>query len=353
MVALWTLRVMGAGGFGVLGWRLAAIISESSSDEERFFPWGLALTLTGIPLGAFITPYLTVKPWRKGSDYISSIPGSTLVSGTAGLLVGLVMASLVSIPLYALDGWKGWGVPIIVSSALGLGGLWIGVSRKQDAQAIFPALENINGTGPGKGRAARNGNILVDTSAIIDGRIADLSITGFLEGVLVVPRFILDELRHIADSSDPLRRARGRRGLEVLGRLRKDATVPLEVLDVGVNAGDEVDSRLVQLARSMKSPILTTDYNLNRVAELQGVQVLNVNELANALKSIVLPGEELRVNIVQEGKEAGQGVAYLDDGTMVVVEGGRRYLNAFHDVVVTRVLQTAAGRIIFAQPKGG
>jgi uncharacterized protein YacL len=138
-----------------------------------------------------------------------------------------------------------------------------------------------------------------------------------------------------------------------LGRLRKDNTIPMEVLDVGVSGGDEVDSRLVQLARTMKSPILTTDYNLNRVAELQGVQVLNVNELANALKSIVLPGEEMRVNIVQEGKEVGQGVAYLDDGTMVVVEGGRRYLNAYHDVMVTRVLQTAAGRIIFAQPKGG
>ena len=147
-------------------------------------------------------------------------------------------------------------------------------------------------------------------------------------------------------------RNRGRRGLEVLGKLRKDESVPLEVLDVGVENGMEVDAVLVQLAREMKSAILTTDYNLNRVAELQGVQVLNVNELANALKSSVLPGEELRVNIVQEGKEVGQGVAYLDDGTMVVVEGGRRYLNAFHDVVVTRVLQTTAGRIIFAQPKG-
>jgi uncharacterized protein YacL len=240
-------------------------------------------------------------------------------------------------------------VPIIVSLALGLSGLWVGVNRDRDVQAIFPALENAHKND----RSQRNGNILVDTSAIIDGRIADLSITGFLEGVLVVPRFILDELRHIADSNDPMRRNRGRRGLEVLGRLRKDNTIPMEVLDVGVNHGDEVDSRLVQLARSMKSPILTTDYNLNRVAELQGVQVLNVNELANALKSIVLPGEELRVHIVQEGKEAGQGVAYLDDGTMVVVEGGRRYLNAFHDVVVTRALQTAAGRIIFAQPKGG
>ncbi len=349
MVGLWTLRLLGAGGLGVLGWRLGSLISEVSTEEEQFVPWGLALTLSGIPIGAFIAPYLTLTPWRKSAEFISSIPGSTLVAGTAGLLVGLIIASLISIPLYSLEGWLGWGVPIAVSVFLGITGLWIGTHRKQDMQAIFPALEH---SGVSNG-AARNGRILVDTSAIIDGRIADLSITGFLEGVLVVPRFILDELRHIADSNDALRRNRGRRGLEVLGRLRKDATVPMEVLDVGVNDGAEVDAQLVQLARSMKSPILTTDYNLNRVAELQGVQVLNVNELANALKSIVLPGEELRVNIVQEGKEAGQGVAYLDDGTMVVVEGGRRYLNAFHDVVVTRVLQTAAGRIIFAQPKSG
>ncbi len=349
MVALWVLRVLGAGGFGVIGWRLGGIISELFSDEEGYLPWGLALTLAGIPIGAIITPFLTLNLWRKGGDYVSSLPGSTLISGTVGLLVGLVVASLVSIPLYGLGGWLAWGVPIIVYVALGICGLWVGVNRTRDVQAIFPGLENTNGSQT----LQRNGNILVDTSAIIDGRIADLSITGFLEGVLVVPRFVLDELRHIADSPDALRRNRGRRGFEVLERLRKDSTIPMEVLDVGVNHSDEVDSQLVQLARSMKSPILTTDYNLNRVAELQGVQVLNVNELANALKSIVLPGEERRVNIVQEGKEAGQGVAYLDDGTMVVVEGGRRYLNAFHDVIVTRVLQTAAGRIIFAQPKGG
>jgi uncharacterized protein YacL len=216
-------------------------------------------------------------------------------------------------------------------------------------RVVFPSLEDSNTNGVAKSK--HTGTILIDTSAIIDGRIADLAATGFVEGILVVPRFVLDELRHIADSSDPLRRNRGRRGLEVLGRLRREESVALEVLDVGVANGNEVDSQLVQLARSMKSSILTTDYNLNRVAELQGVQVLNVNELANALKSIVLPGEELRVNIVQEGKEAGQGVAFLDDGTMVVVEGGRRYINAYHDVVVTRVLQTAAGRIIFAQSR--
>ena len=365
MVALWTLRALSAVGLGVIGWRLGLYISELSSDKEAFLPWGLVLTLAGVIIGGVLIPYLILKPWRISVEFIDSLPGSALISATAGLLVGLIVASLISIPLYTLSGWPGWGVPIIVSVVLGVSGLWLGVQRERDMRAIFPGLDaprpsmgsnGVGWTGKVNGvksqKSSRNGNILVDTSAIIDGRIADLSITGFLEGSLVVPRFVLDELRHIADSSDPLRRNRGRRGLEVLGKLRKDELVPLQVLDVGVENGMEVDAVLVQLAREMKSSILTTDYNLNRVAELQGVQVLNVNELANALKSIVLPGEELRVNIVQEGKEAGQGVAYLDDGTMVVVEGGRRYLNAFHDVVVTRVLQTTAGRIIFAQPKG-
>ena len=360
------------------GWRLGLYISELSSNTEQFVPWGLSMALGGVIIGGILVPYLILKPWRMSAAYIHSLPGSALISGTVGLLIGLVVASLVSIPLYTLSGWASWGVPVIVNVALGLFGLGLRVQRERDMRAIFPGLEapdlrvgrytalNINSgvvtsdvhSWTGKtdkvksSNSSRNGNILVDTSAIIDGRIADLSITGFLEGSLVVPRFVLDELRHIADSSDPLRRNRGRRGLEVLGKLRKDESVPLQVLDVGVENGNEVDAVLVQLAREMKSSILTTDYNLNRVAELQGVQVLNVNELANALKSIVLPGEELRVNIVQEGKEVGQGVAYLDDGTMVVVETGRRYLNEFHDVVVTRVLQTAAGRIIFAQPMG-
>ena len=353
MVALWTLRVLGAGGIGVLGWRLGLYISELSSNESQFLPWGLALAVAGALLGGLAAPYLTLKPWQISTRFIASLPGSTLAAATVGLLVGLVVASLVSIPIYTIDGWPGWAVPILVCVVLGGSGLWLGVQRERDLRAVFPGLDSVPSSVSSPRSDSRNGSILVDTSAIIDGRIADLSITGFLEGTLVVPRFVLDELRHIADSSDPLRRNRGRRGLEVLNRLRKDENLPLQVLDVGVENGMEVDALLVQLARSMKSAILTTDYNLNRVAEFQGVQVLNVNELANALKSIVLPGEEMRVDIVQEGREAGQGVAYLDDGTMVVVEGGRRYINSSHDVMVTRVLQTAAGRIIFSQPKGG
>ena len=350
-MALWTLRALSAGGFGVLGWRLGLLISELSFDTQQFIPWGLAFTLAGVVLGGASAPYIILKPWRASVGYISALPGPNLAAAIMGLLVGLIVASLVSIPLYTIDGWPGWVVPILISVVLGGIGLWLGTQRQWDMRGVFPAPEP-PASSDNHLPSTRNGSILVDTSAIIDGRIADVSITGFLEGSLLVPRFVLDELRHIADSSDPLRRNRGRRGLEVLARLRKDDIVPLQVLDVGVD-GVEVDARLVQLARSMQSSILTTDYNLNRVAELQGVQVLNVNELANALKSIVIPGEELRVNIVQEGKEAGQGVAYLDDGTMVVIEGGRRYINSSHDVVVSRVLQTAAGRIIFAQPKGG
>ena len=360
MLALWTLRASGTVGFGALGWWISLASGLSSADGE-FLPWGLAFTVAGLVLGGAVTQTSLALAQRA-----SEAPGSALVSAVIGLMVGLGVAALVSIPFYALDGIMDWVIPAAISLAFGTGGLWLGTQRQADVRAILPALDRQRqlprvivaddgdipeipdvGTLP----EPRNGAILVDTSAIIDGRIADLTLTGFVDRSLLVPRFVLDELRHIADSSDSMRRNRGRRGLEVLGRLRKDASVPLRVLDVGLENGEEVDARLVELARGTKASILTTDYNLNRVAEIQGVQVLNVNELANAVKSIVLPGENLRVEIMQEGKEAGQGVAYLDDGTMIVVEGGRRFINSARDVQVTRVLQTNAGRIIFAQPK--
>ncbi len=195
-------------------------------------------------------------------------------------------------------------------------------------------------------------SILLDTSVIIDGRIADIAKTGFLVGTLLIPRFVLNELQYIADSADGLRRQRGRRGMEVLSQLQKDTTVPVRISDIDVEGVREVDDKLVILARQLRCPILTNDYNLNRVAELQGVAVLNVNELANAVKSVLLPGESLDVDIIQEGKEVGQGVGYLDDGTMVVVEDGRDRVNTKTSVVVTKVLQTAAGRMIFARIEG-
>ncbi len=286
------------------------------------------------------------KPVSRTVHGLGRVPTSTLVSGALGLVAGLVVAVLISIPLFRLEGWMSWGVPLAVSASLGLLGLLIGVARSGDMPGVFQS----NADGDQAGGA---GQILIDTSAIIDGRIADLGLTGFIQGKLIIPSFILDELRHIADSSDSMRRTRGRRGLEVLAKLRRETSIPIQVVDVSLSPGSDVDGQLVRMAKSMDSPIMTTDFNLNRVAEVQGIQVLNVNDLANALRPSVLPGEDLTVNIVQEGKEIGQGVAFLDDGTMVVVDGGRRYINSLQDVTVTRVLQTAAGRIIFANPKAG
>lgn len=340
------MRLVSAAAFGALGWWLGEAAFGLSSDHSEYVPWGLALTLVGVVLGALAIPYIVLKPLGIAMNRIDRLPASTLIAATIGLLVGLVIAALISIPLFNLDEWLSWGIPLIISFSLGFLGVWLGVRREGAIRGILPQ----DMAGP-LSATPSYGRIVVDTSAIIDGRIADLGQTGFLQGTLIIPGFVLDELRHIADSSDSLRRNRGRRGLEVLGKLRKETNVPIQVIDIEIRNGAEVDGQLIKLAKTMKAPILTTDFNLNRVAELQGIKVLNVNELANALKPMVIPGEELTVNIIQEGKEVGQGVAFLDDGTMIVVEGGRRYLNTLQDVTVTRVLQTAAGRIIFAQHK--
>ncbi len=199
---------------------------------------------------------------------------------------------------------------------------------------------------------SREQSILIDTSVIIDGRIVDIAKTGFLPGNLVIPRFVLNELQYIADSAESLRRQRGRRGMEVLAELQKDRAIKTTIADIDVEGVREVDEKLVLLGKQMKAPILTNDFNLNRVAELQGVNVLNINELANAVKSILLPGEGLVVRVIQEGKELGQGVGYLDDGTMIVVEDGKNFIGKEIEVSVTKVLQTAAGRMIFSKPAG-
>jgi uncharacterized protein YacL len=203
---------------------------------------------------------------------------------------------------------------------------------------------------PGPKSEEKERVILLDTSVIIDGRIADISKTGFIQASLLVPNFVLMELQHIADSADPLRRNRGRRGLDVLTILQNEAPIPTRITDMDVSEVREVDSKLVSLARHLQCPIMTNDYNLNRVAEIQGVRVLNINDLANAVKAAYLPGEELTVKVIQEGREADQGVGYLEDGTMVVIEEGEYLINKTVTVTVTKVLQTTAGRMIFAKP---
>ncbi len=192
---------------------------------------------------------------------------------------------------------------------------------------------------------------ILDTSAIIDGRILDIFKTGFVEGIIVIPEFILSELRHVADSSDALKRKRGRRGLDILNRIQNDVNMQVKVLDKDYDQIDEVDVKLVKLAFDINGLIITNDYNLNKIAQFQGVGVLNVNELANSVKTILLPGEEMDILVLKEGKEANQGVGYLDDGTMIVIQGGKPYVGEQIHIMVTSVLQTSAGRMIFAKPE--
>ena len=267
----------------------------------------------------------------------------------------MIIAALLAFPLSQLPTPFGEILPFVGVLIFGYLGVAVFVMRQHDLFMVIQAIFNRGapGTEPQNG-AIKNDNrtILLDTSVIIDGRIADIARTGFIPGSLLIPRFVLNELQFIADSADGLRRQRGRRGMEVLAALQKSPNIPVRLTDIDVDGVKEVDDKLVILARQLRCPVLTNDYNLNRIAELQGVTVLNVNELANSVKAVLLPGEVINVRVIQEGKESGQGVGYLDDGTMVVVENGRDYLDQEIDVTVTKVLQTAAGRMIFARVEG-
>lgn len=341
-------RSIGGSILATAGWQLGEYISDTWG-AELYVPWVFGLTAGGFALGLVATPFVSNRIVRLLVKRIESIPTSRLLSGITGLVVGLLVGVMFSIPLSRLPGWPGVGLPITVSAFLAYLGASIMASPGRDIFQNLIAFE-LPLTSR-NGHASGNGVILVDTSAIIDGRVADISQTGFLRGTLVIPQFVLDELRHIADSSDSLRRSKGRRGLEILNKLSQETDVPLQIMDVEYDGSHEVDAKLVGVAKEMHASIMTTDYNLNRVASIQGVQVLNVNELANSLKPVVLPGDSMVVKVIQKGKEPGQGVAYLTDGTMVVVDAAAQYIDQDMDVQVTRVLQTAAGCIIFAQRK--
>ena len=302
--------------------------------------------LVGVLVGLILTPYLTTRPVRWLRRALSRLSTQSLVAGLIGLIVGLVIAALLTFPLSLLPSPFGRILPFIAVLLCSYFGVSVFMMRQND---IFSMAQQLPRGGETGEASAPQRSILLDTSVIIDGRIADIARTGFLSGSLLIPRFVLNELQYIADSSESLRRQRGRRGMEVLSQLQKDTTIPVRISDIDVEGVREVDDKLIVLGRQLRAPILTNDYNLNRIAELQGVAVLNVNELANAVKLVFLPGESLEVSIIQEGKESGQGVGYLDDGTMVVVEDGRNQLNRNVLVTVTKVLQTAAGRMIFGR----
>ncbi len=304
-----------------------------------------AFVVATLLFGYLAIPYITVYPVRRAVDLLSDAGAGEFGLGVGAVVVGLLMGVLLGVPLAQIEGPIGSLGPPIVSLFLAV--MMLGATlQKRDV-----LLSALAGWIPGaRGRGPSN-RVVVDTSAVIDGRIVDIAKTGFVLGTLVVPRFVLDELQRIADSPDAIRRNRGRRGLEMLSALQKDAVTDVEISEATYPEIDEVDAKLMAYARDHDSAILTNDYNLNRVADLQGIRVLNINELANAVKAVLHPGEEMTVRIIQEGKEAGQGVGYLDDGTMIVVEGGIRFLDKELPITVTRVLQTVAGRMIFAQPR--
>ncbi len=329
-------------GGAILGVYIAALTGDSPYQDAAIF------LLLGALAGLVLTPYLTVRPILGLRRRIRQAPAQQLVAAILGLVIGLIVAALLSFPLSLLPPPFSQILPFTTAVLFGYLGIVTMITRQRD---IFYA---IRGQFPMRVEGHEFGGnsyrpVLLDTSVIIDGRIADISRTGFIEGELLVPRFVLNEIQHIADSPDVLRRNRGRRGLEMLYRLQNESLTPVRITDMDIEGVRDVDDKLVLLAKQLRCPIITNDYNLNRVAELQGVRVLNINELANAVKALYLPGESLNVKIVQAGKEVGQGVGYLDDGTMVVVEDGEPYINREVEVTVTKVLQTAAGRMLFSR----
>jgi uncharacterized protein YacL len=320
--------------------------------------YAFTIGMVGALAGLILTPFFTTRPIKALRGLLVRLSAKSLFSALVGLTVGLVIAALLAFPLSLLPAPLNSIMPFIGVLLLSYFGVALFAMRQDD---LFNILQSFGRGGSAGSSAtepaqpptnwAEGRTILLDTSVIIDGRIADVARTGFLPGSLLIPRFVLNELQYIADSADSLRRQRGRRGMEVLATLQREPGIPVRITDIDVEGVRDVDDKLVILARQMRCPILTNDFNLNRVAELQGVTILNINELANAVKSVLLPGEMLIVQVIQEGKESNQGVGYLDDGTMVVIEGGRDYIDQEINVMVTKVLQTAAGRMIFARPE--
>ena len=327
----WILRILLFLICGISGYYLTKGLSPSPR-----------IALLGLIGGLFLT-VLTLLIEKV----LIKIPLKNLLGSFIGLILGIVISNLLSdVFFFNLYNHQQTVFPILIIlyGVCGYIGLRIGFKKGEEIHLSGWKLFSKNIP------QSENKKIL-DTSVIIDGRIADITETGFLEGALIIPQFVLNELQHIADSSDSIKRTRGKRGLEVLHHIQKQASIDVQIVDNDYPSIKEVDSKLIELAKEVRGKIITNDSNLNKVAELQGIEVLNINELANSIKPVVLPGEEINVKILKEGKEMGQGVAYLDDGTMIVVDNGRKQMGKMVDVIVTSVLQTPAGRMIFARPK--
>ncbi|WEK53835.1 MAG: PIN/TRAM domain-containing protein [Candidatus Cohnella colombiensis] len=342
--------VMGHGlttwrGSGVAAWMDPLLGSSSSGGGGTL---GMAVgAFIGFTIASTFANPLS-RTLQRGIDRLSIFPVADLLSGSVGLSFGLALSSFLY-PFVTGIPQVGQVLAAAVALLLGYAGIHIGIRKREEIGEWFHRRK---ATDPKQEVGPRfEEHKILDTSVIIDGRIADICKTGFIEGTLVIPEFVLEELQHIADSSDLLKRNRGRRGLDILNKIQKELDVKVLIYEDATEEPGEVDSKLVKLAKAMQGKVVTNDFNLNKVCELQGVSVLNINDLANAVKPVVLPGEEIVIQVIKDGKEHGQGVAYLDDGTMIVVEGGRDFIGTTMEVLVTSVLQTSAGRMIFAKPK--
>ncbi len=332
----------------MIQWTLGFFLFVLCGTSGYFLSEGIAQGLgLGGMLGGLILAGLTLLL----ENQLAKISLRNLMGGLIGLVLGILLANLIRYTLFPfLEGLPRVALPLygFLLVILGYLGLRIGVKKGE----AFPLALGVREMSSSEKQSAHQGiPKILDTSVIIDGRISDVAETGFLEGPLLIPQFVLGELQHIADSHDPLKRTRGKRGLEILQHLQKQANLDVRIVETDYASIREVDAKLIELAKEVNGKIITNDSNLNKVAGLQGIEVLNINALANSLKPVVLPGEEINAKIVKEGKEMGQGVAYLDDGTMIVVDNGRRQIGKSIDVVVTSVLQTPAGRMIFARLK--
>jgi len=350
------------------------ISTEVLETEMGFFKLSIAGFLSiffgavlGAALGFLLSPFLIRK--LKGfavfvEAQLNKMPTHDVIAGAIGLLIGLIIANLLGYAFSKIP-VVGEYIPVVFSIVLGYLGIHIMIKKRSELVSMFDFIpkfmKELVKIREAKQAAVPKVSVddgaqhpcykLLDTSVIIDGRIADICETGFLEGTLLIPVFVLEELQHIADSADALKRVRGRRGLDILQKIRQESRMKVQITEEDFEDIPEVDSKLVQLAQQVGGKIITNDFNLNKVAQLRGVEVLNINALSNAVKPVVIPGESMQVAIVKSGKEAGQGVAYLEDGTMIVVENGNRHMGETLEVEVTSALQTAAGRMIFAKPK--
>ncbi len=346
------LRIVGGIAFATIGWHVEEALQGHSPNIDATLV--VSLSLSGFIFGLLLTPQLTVRPFVRFTTYISSLSDAELFGATLGLVVALVMSALAALPLSLLPGYIGKVSPLALAVVFAYFGVKIGVDRRRLLEHLRYGVDS----GGAQGRVleepvVEQNIVLLDTSVIIDGRIVGVSRTGFLPGTIVVPRFVLDELQQLSDSSDARRRTSGRHGFDVLRELREKSVVPVEIREFDGVGDDEVDRRLVKLARKLDCPILTTDWNLNKVAELQGVPVLNLNLLSDALRPVLAMGDHLKIRLIEQGGQPGQARGYLDDGTMVVVENGQHMIGKDTRVVVQRIRQQETGRIVFAVPHLG